>query len=347
MKILQIITELGGGGAEKMLAMLASGLKEAGHDVTVLSLCAPPRDLTIPARLESAGICVKYMNARKCDPFLVWKLRKTIRAIAPDVVHSHLVHPNLLSRLACAPLKLPLINTIHTAEKRRGRGFYFYLDRITNKLAFSTAVSASAAIFHEKKCHLPPGSIKVVPNAVEPAEMPSAERRREFLAQFDIKADKVIGCVGRLDAMKGYALMMNRLDALSKSIPAQEQWLILILGDGPDRKKLEQQAAALPYKNLRVRLAGFQKDAASLMDTFDVFFSPSLCEGYGLAVAEAMAIGLPIVANRVDALPELCEKYNGDSFLFDMDSDPAGVDMAAKLVSAGKCVRSADRKSVV
>lgn len=203
-----------------------------------------------------------------------------------------------------------------------------------------TAVSESTAAFHEKKCHLPAGSIKVILNAVEKVEGASAERCREFLAQFDVRADKVIGCVGRLDAMKGYSLMLERLDALSKSIPAGEIWLILILGDGPDRKKLEAKAGALPYSNLKVRFAGFQSDAASLMNAFDVFFTPSLCEGYGLAVAEAMMLGLPIAANNADALPELCKKYDGDTFLFDIEKDRTGSDMAKKLIAASQKTRT-------
>lgn len=342
MKILQIITTLGGGGAEKMLWMLSDGLKKNGHDVTVLSLCAPPRDCAIPEKLHASGITVEYLNIKKYDPLLIWKLRKKIRAIAPDLVHSHLIHPNLLTRLACAPLKMPLVNTVHTAEKRRGKGFYFLLDRLTNKLAFSTAVSESTAAFHEKKCHLPQGSIKVIRNGLEPVIPASGEDCKKFFAPFaaDGDFDKVIGCVGRLDAMKGYAVMMDRLDALADSIPANKNWLILILGDGPDRKKLEEKAASLNFRNLKVKFAGFRADAPSLMNAFDVFFTPSLCEGYGLAAAEAMSLGLPVVANRVDALSELCERYDGDAFLFDMAEDKDGKEMAEKLLAATKCRRT-------
>ena len=342
MKILQIITELGGGGAEKMLRMLAEGLKETGHTVTVLSLCAPPREQTIPDQLRAAGISVEYLHARKSDPFLLLKLRQKIKRIAPDIVHSHLMHPNLLSRLACATLKIPVINTVHTLERRRGKKFYFFLDRLTARLAFITAVSASAAAYHERKCRLKPGSIKVIRNAVEPVEPAPAEFCRDFLKPYLPKggADRIIGSLGRLDAMKGYDVMLDRLDALSRLIPDGEKWLILILGDGPDREKLEEKAAALHYDNLKVKFAGFQTNAAPLMNSFDVFFTPSLCEGYGLAVAEAMTLGLPIVANDIDALSELCRMYDGDAFLFNMKKDDDGENMALELLKASECDRS-------
>lgn len=343
MKILQIITGLGGGGAEKITALLAEGLKAGGHEVIVLSLLPQPETPGIPQRLERAGIEVRYLNAAKSDPCLLWKLRRAIREIAPDLVHSHLMHPNLLSRLACAGLGIPVVNTIHTAEKRRRKGIYFLLDRLTRRLAWSvTAVSRAAAAFHEKACGFPPGSIHVIRNAVEPVIPAPAELCTELLKLWAPEgADKIIGSIGRLDAMKGYELLLDRLDPLSRIIPPNAKWLILILGDGPDREKLERKAAALRLENLRVVFAGFRADAAPLMNLFDVFLSTSLCEGYGLAAAEAMTLGLPLVCNGTDAIPELCRAYNGDSFLFDMTEDTEGEDMALKLLSASECARSA------
>ncbi len=342
MKILQIITELGGGGAEKMIAMLSEGLVAAGDTVTVVSLLKEPQDTTVPDRLRSAGIRVVFLNGKKGNPVLLFRLRRTIREIAPDVIHAHLMHPNLLSRLASAGLGIPLVNTIHTAEKRAGRKKYFLLDRLTWHLADCiTAVSASAAAFHRQACGLKKSvNIRVIPNAVEPVVPAPEELCRNLLAQWCPGADKVIGCVGRLDAMKGYGRMLDRLEPLSRLIPDGEKWLLLILGEGPDRKKLERKAAALRYDNLKIVFAGFRSDAASIMNLFDVFLTPSLCEGYGLAAAEAMTLGLPVVCNRIDALPELCQAYSGDSFLFSMDEDEDGTEMAVQILSACACERS-------
>ena len=140
--------------------------------------------------------------------------------------------------------------------------------------------------------------------------------------------------------MKGYEVMLDRLDPLSRLIPDGEKWLLLVLGDGPDREKLVRKAAALRYDNLKVVFAGFRNDAASLMNLFDVFLTPSLCEGYGVAAAEAMTLGLPVVCNRIDALPELCRAYHGDSFLFNMEEDEDGTEMAVQILSASACERS-------
>ncbi|MBO5958555.1 MAG: glycosyltransferase, partial [Lentisphaeria bacterium] len=271
-------------------------------------------------------------------------LRRVIRRENPDVIHAHLMHPNLLSRLAGIGGKIPVINTIHTAEKRKGKGGYFLLDRLTWKWADCvTAVSGAAASYHRQVCRLKRGvNIRVIPNAVEPV-VPAPEELCALLREQWCPggADKVIGCTGRLDAMKGFDLMLDRLEPLTHLIPDGEKWLLVVLGDGPDREKLERKAAQLRYENLKIVFAGFRSDAASLMNLFDVFFTPSRCEGYGLAVAEAMTLGLPVVCNRIDALPELCEVYDGDSFLFHLEEDTDGMEMAAQLLSAASCERSA------
>lgn len=342
MKILQIITELGGGGAEKIIAMLSEGLAATGDTVTVVSLLKEPQDTTIPDRLRSAGVDIVYLNGKKSDPFLLFRLRRTIKQIAPDVIHAHLIHPNLLSRLASAGLGIPLVNTIHTAEKRSGKKKYFLMDKLTWRLAdCMTAVSAAAAVYHRQLCGLKKSvHIRVIPNAVEPVVPAPEELCRSLREQWCSGADKVIGCVGRLDAMKGFDIMLDRLEPLSHLIPDGEKWLLVVLGDGPDRETLERKAAGLRFENLKVVFAGFHSNAASLMNLFDIFFTPSLCEGYGLAVAEAMTLGLPVVCNRIDALPELCSAYDGDSFLFDLEEDKDGMEMAVQIFSASACERS-------
>lgn len=340
MKILQIITELGGGGAEKVLADLCCGLHRAGHRTTVLSLLGEPADRTIPDRLQACGAEIIYLNGRKYDPLLPFRIRSVIRAVQPDLIHTHLIHPNLLSRPACTGMEIPLINTVHTAEKRFGKWFYFLLDRLTCCLADCiTAVSPAAAVFQEQRLHLRPGTIRVIRNGADPVPpMPPDIRRKLRASLVPEDTTRVIGCVGRLDRMKGFDLLLDRLDAVNAVIPDGEKWTILIFGSGPLQKKLEQRIAnGTQYSNLTVKLAGYRPDAPALMGIFDVFLSTSRCEGYGLAVAEAMCLGLPVVCNAADAVPELCRMYDGNAFLFDIQSDTTGSDMASKLLMASKC----------
>lgn len=344
MKIMQVITGLGPGGAEKIVAMLSEGLLSAGHSVTVVSLLPAPLESEIPDRLAAAGVEIVFLNAGGFGLPLFWKLRRVVRRVRPDVVHAHLIHANLLSRLACLGLGIPLVNTVHTAERRPGKGIYFLADRLTCFLACGTAVSRAVAAFHENALRLPPGSMRVIYNGVETVFPAPEELRKNLLEKWNPDgADKIVASIGRIDAMKGYGLLLDRLSALSKLIPPGRKWLFLIFGDGPEREKLIRRAAGLRFENITVRLVGFRADAAPMLAAADVFLSASLCEGYGLAVAEAMTLGLPVVCNSVDAIPELCALYDGDSFLFDFKNDPDGDDLAIKLLAASECAHSAGK----
>lgn len=342
MKILLAITELGAGGAEKIVAVLAREYILLGHSVTVLSLQGPPDEPAVPEMIRSAGASIRYLGLRKFQPGMIRKLRNAVLSEKPDIVHSHLIHPNLLLRLALRKTGIPLINTIHISERRRGKQLFFLLDRLTFRMAdVSTAVSNASARFHEQECGLPEGAIRTIRNGSDPVIPAGEDEMKAFSYAWRLNDyDAVLGSIGRLDFQKGYDLLLDRCDALADSIPPGEKWLLLILGDGPEREKLETKAAALKYPNLHIRFAGFRKDAASLMTCFDVFLMPSRYEGYGLALAEAMSLGLPVVCSDADSLPELCACYRGFSRLITMEEDPRGSLLAEAVSEALRAPRA-------
>ena len=343
LKILFVITSLGPGGAEAVVAELARELVKSGHTPFVVSLSRPPANDMIGRRLAECGVDVRYLNGSKTDLFLLFKLRRVIKSVSPDVVHSHLIHPNLLCRLAISGTGIPLVNTIHIAERRRGKWWYFLLDRLTYFLADAvTAVSCAAAAYHAERCGMDVKDIRVIYNAVE--AVPEAEKTLldDLRTQWRLEgADKVIGSIGRLDRQKGYDLLLSRLGVLSRLIPPGRKWVFLIIGDGAEMENLRAQAASLRFENISFRFPGFRTDAKVVMALFDVFVMPSRYEGYGLALAEAMTLGLPVVCSSADSLPELCRLYSGDSFIVDMDSDTEGDDLAMKLLAASECSHSA------
>lgn len=339
MKILMVITELGPGGAERVVANLARVLASRGHAVTVLSIKKPPSNDRIPRLLSEYGIRFDYLNSSKRDPAILFKLRRAFKKQKPDIIHSHLMHPNILSRIAARGLDIPVINTIHIAERRTKKKLLFMLDSLTWSMASKvTAVSRAAAEFHASKCGVDPASIEVIYNGVEPVPQSDPLLLCELKEMWNLgEYDRIIGSIGRLDRQKGYDLLLSRLDVLSKMISPGRKWLFLIIGEGPEMNNLKAQAASLRYDNISFLFPGFRTDAAPLMSLFDVFVMPSRYEGYGLALAEAMTLGLPVVCSNADSLPELCALYTGDSFIVDMEKDVDGDDLALKLLSASEC----------
>ncbi len=335
MKVLQILTELGPGGAERVVLDLSAQLLERSHSVSLISLKSPPENKSLEDAFLALGIVPEFLHLDGFrDLSRIFLLRRRIRAIAPDIIHTHLMHPNLLTRIAAAGLSIPLLNTIHISERRKGKGLFFRLDSLTFPLCSAcNAVSFASARFHEQALGLPAGTIQVIYNGVDPLPRPAdpvlAARRAEWGME---TCSRIIGAVGRLDWQKGFDLLIRLLPEISAAIPPSERWGLVILGEGPQRAELESLAAAAP-ENLIVRLPGFRTDAPQMAWLFDVFVMPSRYEGYGLSLAEAMTTGVPVVVNPVDSLPEIC-RFNRNGMFADFSSPEKRKETAERIVEA-------------
>lgn len=311
MKILQILTELGPGGAERVALDLSTELLRRGHQVSLTVLKSPPKNRAIADQFLALRIVPEYLHMdRASELYRLWSLRKTVRRIAPDICHSHLMHPNLCSRIAMIGLGIPLLNTIHISERRPGKGSLFAMDRLTFPLCSAcNAVSFASARFHEQMLGLKKDTIKVIYNGVDPVPRPAPEWLARLKREWGLGAcSRIIGSVGRLNLQKGYDLLLALLTELSARIPPGETWGIVLIGEGPEMDRLRTLASKAPA-NIKVVLPGFLDAAKQAIYLFDAFVMPSRYEGYGLVLAEAMSTGVPVVVNPVDSLPELCRFY--------------------------------------
>ena len=314
MKVLFVITGLFPGGAEKIVLEMVRSLLKAGHQAAVVSLQKEPPTAvrTIVDQLEQLGIRPYFLNLSGLGIFRIFRLCKIILTETPDIVHSHLMHANLAARLIRLFSRFTLVNTIHIAERRSVLKvrLLFWLDRLSFRLAdVYTAVSAAAARFHEQRCGLPEGSVRVIYNGSDPVRPKSPADIAAMKRQWGLDdADKIIGSVGRLDHQKGYDLFLMSLPRLAPLIPAGERWGILLIGDGPEREKLAKQAAEIErvFPLLRIVLTGYLPDAAAWLPVFDLFVMPSRYEGFGLTLTEALSFGIPALCSQADSLPELC-----------------------------------------
>ena len=339
MRILQIITELRPAGAEKVLMLLARGLQAKGHEPHIISLKPlpePPFDEIVHS-LQKSGIPVYSLDLTRTLPWAALTLHKFIQVISPDLIHSHLFHPNLLTRISCRPSRCRLVNTIHVADRRPGRWWQFLVDRLTRQRNVRfTAVSKAVAKFYAGKVGLKEANIRVIYNGIESPPPTSKEQKSALLREWNLgNCQRIIGSAGRLAHQKGYDRLLALLPQLGEHIPTGETWGIVILGEGPERPVLEKLASAAP-DNLKVRLPGFRSDAAQCMQAFDLFVMPSRYEGFGLSLAEAMASGIPVVASNVDSLPELCEQYSPAKCISFADRNVALDALTSKSVSTPK-----------
>jgi len=285
MKILYIITGLGIGGAERQVLDLADRFSEQGHTVGICYITGPvllqPKNKNI--KLIGLGLNKSLVGFVKG----VLKLRSIIKAFNPDVVHAHMVHANLFSRIVrlICPIK-KLVNTAHsTNEGGRARMLAY---RLTHALAdVSTNVTLEAVKVFEQKKACPVGSMQAVPNGIDTELFKPDPIARNLIRTSECVGDheELIVAVGRLVDAKDYRNLLSAFSELSKIRPNIKLWIV---GDGPERKQLDDLVSHLGVDHL-VRFLGVRSDVSRIYNAADLYVLSSAWEGFGLVVAEAMA----------------------------------------------------------
>jgi glycosyltransferase involved in cell wall biosynthesis len=252
---------------------------------------------------------VHSLSLTKRSPWRLLRLRELVAKIDPDVIHAHLFHPAIASRFVSGRRRFSLINTVHLSEHRLVKRWLLLLDRWTfPRCDVQTVVSRATQQFHAHILGVPPEKLPVVHNGIHPPRPLDPSERTALRRAWGVEDCRVVlGSAGRLDRQKGYDLLLEALIAGERRIPSGETWGLVLLGSGPEKQALRKRAESL--RRVRVVLPGFRVDAPRELGAFDVFVMPSRLEGFGLALVEAMAHGVPAVVSPVDSLPELIARY--------------------------------------
>lgn len=299
MKILFVITGLGVGGAERQVVDLASRFRGLGNEVKIAYLTGPARVVPSGSGIEVIPLGVQKTPIGFARALI--GLTKVLRGFQPDVVHSHMVHANLLARIARIFTPVPkLICTAHSMNEGGPLRMLGY--RLTNKLAdVSTNVSRGAVRAFELKGAVPVGRMQVIPNGIDVGRFePNRKARVEIRADFGVGDRSVLLAVGRFFEPKDYP---NLLSAFSKALTKNRGLLLWIAGDGPLQESIERLAEELGV-GAQVSFLGVRKDVPALMNAADVFVLASEWEGLPLVVGEAMASQKVVVATDVGGVSE-------------------------------------------
>ncbi len=299
MKILLVITGLAMGGAEQVVVGLADKLALKGHDVRIAYLTGPAIVLPSHPAVQVVWLGMK----RKADIISAFLcLRKLILNFKPDVVHSHMVHANLLARVVKIFVAIPrLICTAHSTNE--GGRLRMLAYRLTDSLAdISTNVSQAAVTEFEKKGAVPLGRMISVLNGIDTEKFSlNIDARQRLRKAMGIEGEKVMLAVGRLFDAKDYPNLLRAFRDVLKNDPSVSLWIV---GDGPLRANLEALVESLGCKN-QVNFLGIRRDISDIMSAADVFVLSSAWEGFGLVVGEAMATRRVVVATDCGGVREL------------------------------------------
>lgn len=306
LSIIHVVDSLERGGLERLVVDLAIEQHRVGHSVAVFSI--NETDGFAP-QLEAAGVSVVRGNKRSgFDLDVMRALRGLVRERAATVVHAHNFVPNYYAAAALLgmPKRPVLVGTCHDMGtrlvNRRLRWFYRLSLLSTARVAMVGKQVyerfVGGGIVAARKAD-------TVLNAVPLERFESLDGGRDRArAELGIPNDALlIGCVGRLVALKNHRLMIDLMPAILREHPNA---YLVVLGGGVLEAELREQVRQSSAAE-RVLLAGERPQVAEFLAAFDVFAMPSLTEGVSIALLEACASALPIVATAVGGNPEIIE----------------------------------------
>jgi glycosyltransferase involved in cell wall biosynthesis len=301
-RVLQLLVGFDIGGAEQLVLDTAPRLRALGFDLRVAALKGAGPLL---GELEAAGVPAVALDARhRGDLGVVLRLAGLLRRERIDLLHSHLYIANLAGRVAGRIAGVPVILSAQHDTDLWMRPHHRLIERLSARLADRViACSEAVRAWQIDAVGLPPAKLTTLRNAiVPPADPGESERDAARTALGAAPEDLVVGTLGRLfEPKKGLRIFIDAAVAVAARAPRAR---FVVAGEGPARAELEMRAR---HAGLGPRLifAGARRDVPVLLSAYDLFVQPSLWEGFGLTVVEAMAVGRPVVASQVGGIPEI------------------------------------------
>ena len=296
--VLQLLVSTQPGGGPQQVLTVATWLRARGWQTIV----GGPRDGALFERFRERGIPIIELATNRLSAATLVRVARLVRARRVRLIHSHGKGAGLYGRLVARALGIPAVHTLHglhfEAYGPAARAAYLMLERrlarltrvIVNVSRAQEAEGLSLRLFDRRQS-------RVVVNGVDVSALNAAAlEAREARAVLGLPASgAVIGTAARFDRVK-------RLDVLLRAVARMPDTSarVVLIGRGDEARALRDAAAALGL-GARAVFPGEIVDAARLFRAFDVFVAPSAKEGMPLAVLEAMALGVPVVASDIAA----------------------------------------------
>jgi len=298
MKIAQLISNLSYGGAEKQLTYLCDGLRQHGHSVTIASMRSGG-ELTDQFRQRFEQVREFGMRG-PLDWSAYFRVRRWLKQEAPDLLHTHLFKADVYGSIAARSMKIPVISTKHNEDPYLKNPFVGWLARrAAQNCERIVAVSNAVRAHLIQIARLAETRIQVIPLGI-----PISDSNR--VSQRSAESSVRFGIIARLVEQKGHRVLMQAFRDAKESLSHIQ---LSIFGGGPLEEDLRKLAQSYGLEDC-VRFHGVVLDSSQLYDV-DVVVLPSLWEGAGLSLLEAMSYGIPVIASKVGGIPELVSQDCG------------------------------------
>lgn len=299
MKVLVISTHFNIGGISNYILTLASQLKSIGVDTVVASSGG-----NLVEELRKNGVAhLKIPSDTKFefDPRLLiaaLQLKNFVKAEGVDIIHAHTRVSQVIAFLVSRMTGIPVVTTCHGYFKVRARKIF---DTWGEKVI---AISAAVKEHLMRDLGVSEERISLIYSGVDVERFsrdPSKEEALAIKAEMGLKPSPVIGTVGRLSQIKGQIYMV---EALGRVIAKRPDVQGLIIGDGPERETLRKRAALLGIAG-SIKFINSNVDTPRFLSIMDIFVFPSIKEGLGIALLEALAAGRACVASDVGGIGDI------------------------------------------
>ena len=308
MKILQVITSLSTGGAEKLISEIAPLLRDKGHQVDVLAFDG--EDTAFKKALIDKGIKV-YSFGKGCNvynPLFIFRLAKMMKNY--DIVHTHNTAPQLFAAIGSVLCSVVLCTTEHnTSNRRRDWKCYAWIDKWMYS-RYDKIICISNQAEDNLRKYLP--NVKNVCTIFNGVDI---NRFHNAKSLDSLKSNKeIVAMVAGFRYQKDQDTLIKAFTHLDKD--KYELWLV---GDGERRHVLENLVKELGLTD-NVKLLGVRNDIPNVLQTADIIVMSSHFEGLSLSNIEGMSDNKPFIASNVDGLREVVDGYG---VLFPHEDDKA------------------------
>jgi glycosyltransferase involved in cell wall biosynthesis len=319
--VVHLIEALGPGGAERLLYTNLKHLDADRIRSTVITVYPHATHWLEP--IEALGVPVVCLNCRSARdlPMGVRALRSWLLANRPDLIHSHLWAANIIARVAGRLTHVPVISSVHNPDHEAEawadgadvslikRRVVRALDRWTARVGNERLIAVSDYVKRSANRHLRVSldSIDLVYNPIDVDHLQSASKtgRAEMLRSLGLPAGSLILLnVARVSPQKGLLYALRALPSILRQYPAAQLVSVGATTDPAWLEQLQREAAALGVTD-HFHVLGSRRDVIDFLRACDVFIFPSLYEGLGIALIEAMAAGCAVVASSAGPIPEV------------------------------------------
>jgi glycosyltransferase involved in cell wall biosynthesis len=293
-RILLVIPTLDRNGAEKQLTLLATGLPKSDFDVHV---CTLTREGPHAKVLTDAGIPIHSIGKRgKVDPFAFMGLTRLMRRLKPDLVHTWIFAANAYGRAAAIRAGVRRIVGGERCVDPWKNWWELAIDRRLAKQSDRIITNSSGVKDFYARHGVAAEKFEVIPNGVDSSRHSPCRSKADWAAEWEIpETAQWVGAVGRLWPQKRLKDAIWAMDIVKV---VRDDVYLLIVGDGPERAKLERFVWQIKIED-RVRFLGERLDVRDLLPHLSLTVLASGFEGQSNSIMESMAAGLPVVASDI------------------------------------------------